>query len=91
MLGYPLILLALLALTSISLVCVINNLGQIMVGFKSLPHHQVIKTTTPLNLANVAIYNLLTLQSYSERYSTRWFSVFFLQQVRFIKLLTEYN
>jgi hypothetical protein len=57
MLGYPLILLALLALTSISLVCVINNLGQIMVGFKSLPHHQVIKTT-PLNLANLAIYNL---------------------------------
>jgi hypothetical protein len=77
MLGYPLILLALLALTSISLVCVINNLGQIMVGFKSLPHHQVIKTT-PLNLANVAIYNLLTLQSNSERYSSRWFFVFFL-------------
>jgi hypothetical protein len=75
MLGYPLILLALLALTSISLVCVINNLGQIMVGFKSLPHHQVIKTT-PLNLANVAIYNLLTLQSNSERYSSRWFFVF---------------
>jgi hypothetical protein len=77
MLGYPLILLALLALTSISLVCVINNLGQIMVGFKSLPHHQVIKTT-PLNLANVAIYNLLTLKSNSERYSSRWFFVFFL-------------
>jgi hypothetical protein len=52
MLGYPLILLALLALTSVSLVCVLNNLGQVMVGFKSLPHHQVPILPKVTNICN---------------------------------------
>lgn len=39
-LGYPLIMLILLALTTISLLCVISNVGQIMAGFRSLPIYQ---------------------------------------------------
>lgn len=39
-LGYPLIMLSLLALTSLSLLCVIMNVGQIVAGFRSLPIYQ---------------------------------------------------
>jgi hypothetical protein len=39
-LGYPLVMLFLLALTTISLICVISNVGQLMVGFRSLPLYQ---------------------------------------------------
>ena len=40
-LGYPFVMLVLLALTGISLICVISNVGQIVVGFRSLPIYQV--------------------------------------------------
>eukprot|EP00096_Caligus_rogercresseyi_P008507 TRINITY_DN2742_c0_g1_i1.p1 TRINITY_DN2742_c0_g1~~TRINITY_DN2742_c0_g1_i1.p1 ORF type:complete len:533 (-),score=141.85 TRINITY_DN2742_c0_g1_i1:1111-2709(-) len=36
-LGYPLIMISLLLLTSISLICVVSNVGQIAAGFRSLP------------------------------------------------------
>lgn len=36
-LGYPLIMLFVFALTTISLICVISNMGQIMTGFRDLP------------------------------------------------------
>ncbi len=39
-LGYPLIMLTLLALTGLSLLCVVMNVGQIVVGFRSLPIYQ---------------------------------------------------
>ena len=40
-LGYPLVFLALLALTAIALVCVIANVMQIVAGFRELPRKQV--------------------------------------------------
>ncbi len=39
-LGYPLVMLLLLALTAVSLVCVVSNFGQLMVGFRALPPQQ---------------------------------------------------
>ncbi len=40
-LGYPLVLLVLTALTAASLLCVVLNVGQVMAGFRSLPGKQV--------------------------------------------------
>ena len=40
-LGYPLVLLVLTALTSASLLCVVLNTGQIIAGFRKLPGKQV--------------------------------------------------
>ncbi|TRY73725.1 hypothetical protein TCAL_05840 [Tigriopus californicus] len=36
-LGYPLVMMFVFALTTISLICVISNVGQIITGFRSLP------------------------------------------------------
>lgn len=47
-LGYPLIMLFVFALTTISLICVISNMGQIMTGFRDLPGK-------PMNASNVVL------------------------------------
>ena len=44
-LGYPLVMVVLMALTSLALICVIWNVSQIMAGSRSLPIYHVSKST----------------------------------------------
>ncbi|XP_040579824.1 limb region 1 protein homolog isoform X2 [Lepeophtheirus salmonis] len=55
-LGYPLIMISLLLLTSISLICVVNNVGQIIAGFRSLPLGQ---NTVDLGMTSLSALGVL--------------------------------
>ena len=54
-------MLVLLVLTGISLICVISNVGQIVVGFRSLPIYKVTILSAKVFLLNVSILYLFFL------------------------------
>eukprot|EP00094_Tigriopus_californicus_P006064 TCALIF_05840-PA protein Name:"Similar to Lmbr1l Protein LMBR1L (Mus musculus)" AED:0.04 eAED:0.04 QI:473/0.83/0.71/1/1/0.85/7/573/566 len=55
-LGYPLVMMFVFALTTISLICVISNVGQIITGFRSLP-------VKPMKAVNYCLQQLSTIEN----------------------------